>query len=270
MKVFISWSGERSKAMATQLRRWLPDVIQTIQPWMSEIDIEAGARWGRVVEAQLSETKFGILCLTRENLTAPWLLFEAGALAKTIADTFVCPYLLDIAPADIPAGPLNQFQAKRSDRDGTAELLQSINTAMRPAALPDDTLRRAFDRWWPDLDAGLRGIPAAVQAAGEPRPTNEMIKEILDTVRELSRNARAGSEPSYVQRSSENIDDVLSKLPPRDAKYLRLKLGLDGGRQHTAEEIGSMLGLSPDQVRVLQKQALIGLGKAMTSTPATE
>lgn len=270
MKVFISWSGERSKAMATHLRRWLPDVIQTVQPWMSEIDIEAGARWGRVVEGQLSETKFGILCITRENLTAPWLLFEAGALAKTIADTFVCPYLLDIAPADIPAGPLSQFQAKRSDRDGTAELLQSVNTAMRPSALPDDTLRRAFDRWWPDLDAALRGIPAPAQGAGEPRPANEMIKEILDAVRELSRSVRVGSDLSYAQRGSDNLDEVLAQLPPRDAKYLRLKLGLDGGRQHTAEEIGSMLGLSHDEVRALQKNALTRLGKAMASMPRSE
>ena len=32
MKVFVSWSGSRSKAIATALSGWLPLVIQSVEP----------------------------------------------------------------------------------------------------------------------------------------------------------------------------------------------------------------------------------------------
>src|SRR5688500_17660344 len=115
MDVFITWSGDTSRVAASALRDWLPNVIQTIRPWMSQADINAGARWSHVVSGQLSQTRVGILCLTKSNQTAPWIMFEAGALAKIVEESFVCPYLLNFEPADIAKGPLTQFQAKRAN-----------------------------------------------------------------------------------------------------------------------------------------------------------
>src|SRR5262249_46316277 len=112
MKVFISWSGERSRAVAEALRDWLPQVIQVVEPWVSVADIEKGSRWGADIAGKLAECRVGLICLTPENLFAPWLLFEAGALAKTLEQTSVCPYLLDLQFADI-RDPLAQFQATR-------------------------------------------------------------------------------------------------------------------------------------------------------------
>jgi hypothetical protein len=89
MKVFISWSGERSRAVAEALREWLPNVIQTVNLWVSLADIEKGARWSTDITAQLEECSVGLICLTPENLSAPWLLFEAGALSKMV-DKHMC------------------------------------------------------------------------------------------------------------------------------------------------------------------------------------
>jgi hypothetical protein len=93
---------------------------------MSTTDIDAGARWNRDIDKELGETTFGIICLTKTNHSSPWILFEAGALAKTIEDTFVCPYLIDLVPSDIPSGPLTQFQAKRADEKETWELILQL------------------------------------------------------------------------------------------------------------------------------------------------
>ena len=55
---------------------------------------------------------------------------------------------------------------------------------------------------------------------------------------------------------NDEIETALSTLPPRDAKVLRLYFGLEGGREHTLEEIDSLLGVTRERVRQLRDRAL--------------
>jgi RNA polymerase primary sigma factor len=72
---------------------------------------------------------------------------------------------------------------------------------------------------------------------------------------------------------TEQIDMALRSLAPRDAKVLKLYFGLDGGREHTLEEIGGMLGVTRERVRQLRDRALKRLregevGRALASFAA--
>ena len=72
---------------------------------------------------------------------------------------------------------------------------------------------------------------------------------------------------------SEEIERALRTLPARDARVLRLYFGLDGGREHTLEEIGAMLGVTRERVRQLRDRALKRLregevGRALASFAA--
>jgi len=72
---------------------------------------------------------------------------------------------------------------------------------------------------------------------------------------------------------TEEVAQALATLPPRDAKVLRLYFGLDGGREHTLEEIGGMLGVTRERVRQLRDRALKRLregevGRALASFAA--
>ena len=72
---------------------------------------------------------------------------------------------------------------------------------------------------------------------------------------------------------TEQVDTALRSLAPRDAKVLRLYFGLDGGREHTLEEIGGMLGVTRERVRQLRDRALKRLregevGRALASFAA--
>jgi hypothetical protein len=186
MKVLLSWSGERSKQVALALRDWLREVVQSLQPWMSTADVNAGARWTAEISKALSETRVGILCLTTDNLDSPWLLFEAGALAKTIDSTFVCPYLLDLKPAAIPNGPLSQFQAKSANKAETLDLMKMLS-GQTEQPLTDDMLTRAFERCWSTLEENLAKIPKSAAPARPRKTEREILEEVLVTVRGIER-----------------------------------------------------------------------------------
>src|SRR5689334_14501294 len=93
------------------------------------MDIDAGARWQNEIAAALDSTDYGVICVTRENQSAPWLNFEAGALAKKVDSSRVVPLAVDLTPSDI-RHPLGQFQALPADREGVDRLLKSLNDAI--------------------------------------------------------------------------------------------------------------------------------------------
>jgi hypothetical protein len=194
MNIFISWSGDRSKTIAEALHRWLKGVIQSVEPWMSGKDIAAGSRWNAELWRKLAETNFGIVCLTPENCSAPWLLFEAGALAKTLDNTFVCPYLIGLAPTDVPAGPLTQFQAKQATYDGTWDLVESINKA-RKGSIRNDLLKENFELWWPKLERSLNELP-------DSAPPTEMKQHVLNL----------GIEAMHQLRGSRTFREIQQKV----------------------------------------------------------
>lgn len=55
---------------------------------------------------------------------------------------------------------------------------------------------------------------------------------------------------------TDEVEAALRTLLPRDATVLRLYFGLDGGREHTLEQIGELLGITRERVRQLRQRAL--------------
>ena len=188
MRVFIVWSGRRSKLLAEALHAWLPDVIQAVEPWLSTEDIGAGERWGPEITAQLDQTHFGVVCLAADNLEAPWVHFEAGALSKTVGKAKVAPYLLDVKQTDVK-GPLAQFQAFPANKTGTKRIVEGVNDALRDSGgkpLSEAQLLGVFEKWWPDLGEKIRGIPPASEKLPQ-RDMRELVEEVLLTVRDLAK-----------------------------------------------------------------------------------
>jgi hypothetical protein len=78
-----------------------------------------------------------MICITPDNVSKPWILFEAGALSKAIdqSQVRVCPYLFRIEKPDLKP-PLGHFQSAKADKPDTLKLVRSIN---------DDVRKTTFD-----------------------------------------------------------------------------------------------------------------------------
>jgi TIR domain len=127
MKLFISWSGDVSQGAANILRQWLPDILPAVTPFITTTDVDKGARWLTEISQELSDSNFGIACLTPENLKSTWLAFEAGALAKQHQRGRVATILFNLEISQIPP-PLNMFQATPFVENEVQKLINDINT----------------------------------------------------------------------------------------------------------------------------------------------
>ena len=212
MNIFLSWSGETSKAVAAALDKWLRFVFPEVKTWMSARAIEAGDRWGKELDRQLEGTNLGVLCLSPDNLTSPWVLFEAGALSKSVETSRVVPYCIGVSPEEVQ-GPLARFQGVPADKDGTFNLLRSINSTLENKRADEDLLL-IFNKWWPDLSDKLEAIPRAATRG----PEQVSVRDVL-----------VASTPQFEQYGAEQDVGVLEENYGGRVKPLR-GVGLEGLR----------------------------------------
>lgn len=234
MKVFISWSGKKSKKIALIFRDWLPTVIQSIKPFVSSEDIEKGARWNTDIAQELKESSFGLICVTKENLESPWLNFEAGALSKTIDNTFVAPFLFDVKPSDLTGSPISQFQSTNFSREDMKRLVETLNAASENT-LDTPRLDKAFELCYPDLEKSINELIKAKTDEEEKtevsdyQANNIVLEEVLDTVRNTQRllgnkDAKLYENIEQVQKKADNILLRMEKQLDVDIKRKTQKL----------------------------------------------
>jgi RNA polymerase primary sigma factor len=63
-------------------------------------------------------------------------------------------------------------------------------------------------------------------------------------------------QSAYAKLLREKIEEVLDTLPPREARILRLRFGLENGHNYTLEEVGEKFGLTRERIRQIESKAL--------------
>jgi hypothetical protein len=248
MKVFISWSGEASNQVALALAEWIPKVLQGVEPFVSSKDIDKGATWVTTLADELKDTDFGIICLTEENLSSPWLHYEAGAIYKSVASR-ICPVLLGVSKAKVQS-PLNQLQCTDLQLAEVTRLMLSMNKA---AGSPVDVVQieETVEVWWSKLEEKIKAIslPSATKSRVEgkepkkPEPElEEMIEEVLRRLRNLEHSVDIGNSRE-IRRAREFAPGLGSGL----MSMIRHEFGLLGIAVNEIRRIpgGVLVGIDP-------------------------
>jgi hypothetical protein len=263
MRLFLSWSGERSRRLAQEFHQWIGDVIQTCEPWLSSDDVEKGTRWFGEISTSIAESNFGVIFLTQENKNRPWLLFEAGALAKNMEESRVFTLLVDLDNADIDQ-PLASFNHTKVEKEDLFLMVREINAKVSTPPLSDQNLRRSFDRLWPELHKKYLEIlkETASVAAVKPvkRDSSEMLSEILETTRGFARQMQT-LEDALVPKGS-NLGHLATQtyLPPSSLGSQAQEAWERAESEHMRklQKLAGLMGASPVELQeILNKHATV-------------
>ena len=64
------------------------------------------------------------------------------------------------------------------------------------------------------------------------------------------------ADSAYSRLLSQNMEDALNSLTPREARILRLRYGFQNGHCYTLEEVGQKFGLTRERIRQIEGRAL--------------
>ena len=160
MRIFVSWSGKTSHAIALVLRDWLPTVIPTVELWVSSEDIDKGERWNVELAEQLELCFCGIICVDSSNVNSPWLNFEAGALSKSVRNGRIFPLLYGVVPSDLK-GPLTQFQVTTFDIDDFLKFSHTINKIVGEP-ISAGKVEKTVKYSWPGLQNRITAVVPSI------------------------------------------------------------------------------------------------------------
>jgi hypothetical protein len=230
MEIFISWHGKRGHHVASALAGWLPQIVNAFNPWLSS-SIDKGSRWRSEVAARLAKARAGIICLTPSSLTAPWLLFEAGAIAKPSEKTYACTLLIGLKSEDV-ADPLAQFQHTAITKEEFRKLVLDLNAALDSEQMPQSHVETAFEKWWPEIEQNLKNLPPDEPTKPPERSERELLAELLELTRSNSMSV------ADLQRATDMLRQRVeqgSSSPPLSSFFI--DAGKISGAQRSQESI---------------------------------
>lgn len=212
MKIFVGWSGDRSKAVAAALRDWIPLVLHEAEPWLPSRQ-DACLEDGKDLEG----SQFGILCVTRESLDTPWLHFDAGALSQRLEAAAIWPCIVDVDPGELD-GPLAHLRPRRADKRSTYELLYAIN-ARSSRRLEGVRLANLFEPVWPELERRLRAIMTSSPSSARPgRSQSDILEGLVAAVRGVENRLSNIEETLTTSRRAPLSQSMITQLPPKPAE----------------------------------------------------
>jgi len=155
VKLFISWSGERSGKLAEVFKQFLPKIIDGLESndiFLSLTDLKSGDIWFSEIQKKLQASDTVLVLLSKENLDSKWLLFESGAISsKPLNKVHIYP--IDDIEISSTSPFYNYQKIKMADEENTLKLINSLNSKDN-----DKAILINFNKYWVNIEAILEEI----------------------------------------------------------------------------------------------------------------
>lgn len=145
--IFIRRSGEKSKQIASCFYEWFCGTFN-IETWFSVKNIKIGELWEPKIQDALQRSTRGIFFITKENVFAPWINFEAGAISKGNPENYVC--IIRVDSHEIPKeSPLFHYQNSSFNKEGIFGLINNI--LIENSDFDEENFKKAFEINWEEF-----------------------------------------------------------------------------------------------------------------------
>lgn len=165
-KIFISWSGDNSKEIAVSLKNILQNSVfkdTGLECFVSDIDISSGDDWWSKIKAELKKCKLGIVCITKENIRAPWIYFESGAMVAR--DLKLIPLLINCDIKSLNNTPISsKHMVDFYNLEKFKNMIKTINAELQLLTIANSNLdviaKKGYDQLCSELTPTLRKLKA--------------------------------------------------------------------------------------------------------------
>ncbi len=243
MRLFLSWSMARSRAVGLALRPRIEHIVQNVDVFVSSADIYGGQEWWAEIKSNAQSCDAAFILVTPENLDRPWLNFEAGAFA--LMSRPAIPIVIGGSNALLSDSPLRNLQAVTlEDSDKMRDIFVSLDPDRATA------IEHSFAREWSQLYADMMEAFEATQPevdVPEARPSDPVMEEVLSTLRRLdgqylppqsgeNRHAlRARALTAKIRRAMESLGGSVSGA--HGEEFSELTITYPPGRAEAAERV---------------------------------
>lgn len=254
--LFLSWEGEESKCIAIQFKKLMEGVFYpALNAYMSAVDAPLGKRGVEDLSRQLSECNYGVCLVNKENARAPWIHYEAGAIAKENPISRLIVLLLDNDPGCIEGTPLQDFKYCFLSYDGILEIVETMIDICGLSGNKEIFIDRLKGKW-SEFETQCKNISSEIQTKGNNPEKTEMdnldpIMHMLVDIRNYLKDDIASSVKNMSTVSRE-LKELMSTLSSKEWSMMQIQY--KNGRyekllNETAKKLDEVIALLENLVK---------------------
>ncbi|MFI4910972.1 MAG: hypothetical protein ACIAQZ_04825 [Sedimentisphaeraceae bacterium JB056] len=246
-KCFLSWSGQYSKQLTEKFNTFFSETFKNKNTFVSFVDIEMGSNWVVNLEKELNDSSLGLLFVTHENISSPWLFYELGRLTSQNKNAMIMYFGVDRRKINSPLKNIQSVQiANPDDIQIDTKALNNIKEVFLEIIkkTTNNQPEKKFEDYFQDkeeIEGKLKTLKDDIsQIIGENIPPKEIEDIHYTTVNNMLTDLKNCKEALFI-----NVQMTLSEW---FSPYMQVHLALHDSviRNHENETIASRIMIIPE------------------------